>query len=263
VYSIVPFVSPCTDMALPPRWSQVMRFLLRAVWVVRAGLGLALMLAAGGSARADDAASPFTSSPPPFFRVCTGQTYALCAVASCFVFNGLSYCKCEVKSGDSISLPFNFDDGEDICSVNAEGAGNGYMMSTFSLPESVVAPHGDKALYNCPASTSNGAYAQCDGGFCFTSTEGQSFPGFAEPLTQGQIICSCPMVVANPTTAKTGYQIAGPYPCEPSFFANCDSATANTNTGSTTYVGAPTGSARLLTYLLYGQVPRLNRCHPQ
>jgi hypothetical protein len=238
----------------------VIHFFLRAVWLVRAGLGLALMLAAWGSARADDPASAFTSTAPVFFKICTGQTYALCAVASCFVFNGLSYCKCDVKTGDSISLPFNFD-GEDVCSVNAGGASNGYMVSTFSLPESVVAPNGDKALYDCPASTSNGAYAQCDGGLCFTSTEGQSFPGFAEPLNEGQVICSCPTVVANPATAVTGYQIAGPYPCESSFFANCNSATANTNTGSTTYVGAPTGSARLLTRLLYGQVPPLNRCH--
>jgi len=99
------------------------------------------------------------------------------------------------------------------------------MVSTFSLPESVVAPNGDKALYDCPASTSTGAYAQCDGGLCFTSTKGQSFPGFAEPLNEGQVICSCPTVVANPATALTGYQIAGPYPCEPSFFANCDSTT--------------------------------------
>ena len=85
-----------------------------------------------------------------------------------------------MKTGDSFSLPFNFDDGEDVCSVNAGGATNGYMVSTFSLPESVVAPNGDKALYDCPASTSNGAYAHCDGGLCFTSTEGQSFAGFAE-----------------------------------------------------------------------------------
>ena len=239
-----------------------MHFFLRAVWLVRVGLGLALLLAAGGSARADDPKSALPSTPHRFFTICTGQTYALCAVASCFVLNGLSYCKCDVKTGDSISLPFNFDDGEDICSVNGEGANNGYMVSTFSLPESVVAPNGDTALYDCPAGTSNGAYAQCDGGLCFTSTEGQSFPGFAEPLNEGQVICSCPTVVANPATARTGYQIPGPYPCERSFFANCDSTTSNTNTGSTTYVGVPTGSARLLTRLLYGRVPPLNRCRP-
>ena len=238
-----------------------MHIFLRAVWLVRAGLGLALMLVAGGVARAEDPASAFSGTSPRFFKICTGQTYALCAVASCFVFNGLSYCKCEVKSGDSISLPFNFDDGEDVCSVNSEGEHNGYMLSTFSLPASVLAPHGDQALYDCPARTSNGAYAQCDGGFCFISTEGQSFPGFAEPLKKGQVICSCPTVVANPATAVTGYQIPGPYPCQPSFFSNCTSTTANTNTGSTTYVGAPTGSARLLTRLLYGHVPPLNECH--
>ena len=106
------------------------------------------------------------------FKICHDQTYALCAVASCFVFNNVSYCTCDVKKGDSISIPFKFGKGKDICSVNAEGAGNGYMMSTYSLPKSVVAPHGDKALYTCPAATSTGAYAQCDGGVCFRSTPG-------------------------------------------------------------------------------------------
>jgi hypothetical protein len=218
------------------------------------------MLVGVGPARADDPASAMMSTQPHFFKICPGQTYALCAVASCFVLNGLSYCKCDVKSGDSISLPFNYDDGEDICSINAEGADNGYMMSTFSFPESVRAPYGDKALYDCPAKTSTGAYAQCDGGVCFTSTEGQSFPGFAEPLKEGEIICSCPTTVADPETARTGYQIAGPYPCERSFFRNCKRATANTKTGSQTYVGAPTGSARFLTRELYGHVPPLNEC---
>jgi hypothetical protein len=175
--------------------------------------------------------------------VCKGQTYALCAVASCFVFNEVAYCGCDVKSGDSISLPFQFDGGKDVCTVNAEGSDNGYMVSTFSVPASVVAPDGDQALYTCPAGTSDGAYAQCDGGICFTSTEGQSFPGFDKPLAKDQIICSCPITVAK-TTATVGYQIAGPYPCQDSFFQNCKSETANTKTGSMIYVGAPTGSAR-------------------
>ncbi len=180
-------------------------------------------------------------TPPRLFKICTGQTYALCAVASCFVFDGLSYCKCDVKSGDSISLPFNYDRHRDVCTVNAEGEKNGYMVSTYSLPESAVAPNGDKALYDCPAGTSNGAYAQCDGGVCFTGSEGHSF------------------TVASPMAA-TGYQIAGPYPCQQSFFRNCKKAVANTDTGSQLYVGAPTGSARLLTRELYGHVPPLNEC---
>jgi hypothetical protein len=31
----------------------------------------------------------------------------------------------------------------------------------------------------------------------------------------------CPITVADPAKAKLGYQIAGPFPCEPSFYANC------------------------------------------
>jgi hypothetical protein len=235
------------------------RFLSVQVWLVGAGLALAL-LAAGDAARAaDTTGDPFSS--PRLFKICSGQTYALCAVASCFVLNGVSYCTCDVKSGDSISAPFSFDNDQDICSVNAEGVDNGYMVSTFSLPDSVVRPLGDQALYDCPASTSTGAYAQCDGGLCFTSTEGQTFPGSDQPLQAGQIICSCPITVANPETAKgVGYQITGPYPCRKSFFRNCKSATANTNTGSKIYVGAPTGVARVLTRRLYGSVPALNEC---
>ena len=136
------------------RSSRGSRFLSRKVWLVGAGLALALMLAAGDAARAADTTSDFASIPPRLFKICSGQTYALCAVASCFVLNGVSYCTCDVKSGDSISAPFSFDDNQDICSVNAEGAENGYMASTYSLPESVVRPDGDQALYDCPASTS-------------------------------------------------------------------------------------------------------------
>src|SRR6185369_1116409 len=118
------------------------------------------------------------------------------------------------------------------------GYGNGYMMSTYSLPKSVT-DGGNQAVYTCPGSTSTGAYAQCDGGFCFASTRGRRFPGFATKLKANEIMCSCPMTVANPDSASVGFQIIGPYPCQQSFFDNCDSAVANTNTGSTIYVGAP------------------------
>lgn len=193
------------------------------------------------------------------FEICHDQTYALCAVASCFVFNEIAYCTCEVKKGDSISLPFRYGRGKDVCSVNAEGAGNGYMVSTYSLPRQVVKPKGDLALYSCPGETSSGAYAQCDGGICFRSTQGQNFPGMKKPLGKNEIICSCPITQAEPP-AKVGYQIAGPYPCRRSFFANCSAKVASGETGSRIYVGAPTGTARLLTRLLDGHVPPLNRC---
>jgi hypothetical protein len=223
------------------------------------GGGFALMMAAAVPAYAQKAA---TGSTSPKFIVCSGQTYALCAVASCFVMDGLAYCQRAVESGDSISLSDAFGNGENVCSVNAQGPGNGYMASTFSVPASVVAPDGNQALYSCPANTSNGAYAQCDGGVCFTSTEGASFPGFNAPLTDAQIICSCPITVSDPATARVGYQIAGPYPCQKSFFKNCKRATANNKTGSQIYVGAPAGSANLLARQLNGSVPPLNRCLP-
>jgi hypothetical protein len=80
-------------------------------------------------------------------------------------------------------------------------------------------------------------------------------------LQKNEIICSCPVTVANPSAA-IGYQIAGPYPCRQAFFRNCTSAVANTDTGSTIYVGAPAGVPRILTRELYGFVPPINECHP-
>jgi hypothetical protein len=235
-----------------------------------AALGLALLVAAApGPATA--AGEPVESLVPrsvlseltdgsPLFRICRDQTYALCAVASCYVYNQVAYCRCDVEDGDSISLPFEVD-GEDVCDVNASGPANGYMVSTFSLPDA-VAEGGDMALYTCAAGQSDGAYAQCDGGLCFTSTDAApSFPGFDEPLAEGEIICSCPITVADPDQPGFGYQIAGPFPCEADFFQNCGRAATNRRTGTTIPVGAPTGVPRILTRLLDGPpVPPLNEC---
>ena len=68
------------------------------------------------------------------FKICKDQTYALCAAARCNVFDGVAYCQCDVKHGDSISLPFPMGKDEDVCSINAAGANNKYMVSTYSLP---------------------------------------------------------------------------------------------------------------------------------
>ena len=204
------------------------------------------------------AASVQAQPDPPV--ICKKQRYALCAAASCLVYNQVAYCKCDVKFGRSISVPYRIEDG-DICAVNKQGYGNGYMMSTYSLPASVVSG-GTEAIYTCPGDTSDGAYAQCDGGFCFTSTPGRRFPGFAQRLKANEIMCSCPITVADPGPSTIGYQIVGPYPCQQAFFENCNSAVANTETGSTIAVGAPTGSPRLLTLALDGSVPELNHCEP-
>lgn len=218
--------------------------------LVRIILAVGLIMAAVGSAQAK-------------FKICKAQTYALCAAARCTVYNKVAYCQCEVKSGDSISLPFKLGNDEDVCTVNAAGVKNRYMVSTFSVPSSVIAPNGDKAVYTCSGGRSEGAYAQCDGGLCFTSTEETKFPGFDKPVPKGQIICSCPITMPKSfLTRRIGHQIMGPYPCQKSFFQYCNSATANEKNGSTIYVGAPTGIPKFLAKKLNGSVPALNECHP-
>jgi hypothetical protein len=193
------------------------------------------------------------------FKVCKNQTYALCAAARCNVYDGVAYCQCDVKHGDSISLPFPMGKGQDVCSINAAGANNKYMISTYSLPESIASPQGGGAAYTCSGDGS-GAYAQCDGGICFRSTEETTFPGFDKPVPKGQIICSCPITQAKPGADAQGYQILGPYPCDKSFFRYCKGDTANSKTGSTIYVGAPIGTAQALAVQLNGTVPPVNEC---
>jgi len=269
------------------RFCRMIRAPWRA-WLTGLGLAVAITLVAGNSARAGDQASslnanavdqllkelsrspsiiarssfptcssPASSSSPSPLRILDNQTYALCAVASCFVFNGVAYCKCEVETGDSISAAFEYDDGQNVCTVNEVGAANGYMVSTFRPPPTLE-PGGDQASYTCPGG-SDGAYAQCDGGICFKSTQAKSFPGFDGPLAEDEIICSCPITEQSPKQ-PVGYQIVGPYPCQESFFENCKRKTANKKTGSTLYVGAPTGTGDLLTFLLTGMIPPSNKC---
>jgi hypothetical protein len=88
--------------------AQMIRFPRRA-WLVGLGIATGLALAAGGSARADDRLSNPNFAATAGFKICENQTYALCAIAGCFVFNEVSYCRCDVKVGKSISLPFQFD----------------------------------------------------------------------------------------------------------------------------------------------------------
>jgi hypothetical protein len=220
-------------------------------WIV-----LALALFAGGPAfGADNGADPVASfSLPQRPVVCQDQTYALCAGARCLVFNDVAYCSCGVKKGNSVSAPFNYDN-TNVCRVNADGVNNGYMVSTFSLPESLRAPYGRQALYVCPR-TSTASYAKCDGGICFTSTQGMSFPGLGMQASN-EIVCSCPIETAN---AVQGLEIIGPFPCEQSFFRNCESAVANNKTGTTLYDGTAIGSTVIGTYVLNGRVPPLNTC---
>ena len=106
----------------------------------RALLG-GLVLLALGTTPTGAAAAPL--------EICEEQQYALCATASCFVFNLVAYCKCDVEFGDSITETDSFDGG-DACSVNEQGASNGYMVSTYSLPPSAVAGSSTRLTYTEP-----------------------------------------------------------------------------------------------------------------
>ena len=216
-------------------------------------------------------------APEPPFVVCQNQTYALCAAASCFIYNLVAYCQCDVMKGDSISLQLAFATAtgeENVCDVNAQGKTNGFMVSTFSLPAEVV-KGGSEAVYTCPGPHNAGsglpapvAYGQCDGGLGFTSTTNKTFPGFEGKLHK-EIIASCPTSIgASPQNSNEfGYQIFGAYHPEAPVGQRCDASACAacgisnpTANGSILPVGAPTGVGKFLTRQLTGSVPTVNEC---
>ena len=82
------------------RWSTP-----ASAWLVGLGLAVGMILAAGGSAAADPpkpSCTPITNDGT-VFEILDNQTYALCAVSSCFVFNEVAYCKCDVKFGRALA----------------------------------------------------------------------------------------------------------------------------------------------------------------
>ena len=96
--------------------------------------------------------------PDPPFVVCHDQSYALCATANCTVYNGVAYCRCDVLTGDSISLQFAIPTptGEaNVCDVMAQGTTLGFLVSTYSYPAD-AAKGGSLAIYTCPG-TDNAA----------------------------------------------------------------------------------------------------------
>jgi hypothetical protein len=216
--------------------------------------------------------------PEPPFVICDHQRYALCAAASCFVYGGVAYCACDILRGDSISLQLNYSSpaGErNVCDVNRQGRTNGYMVSTFSLPDDVK-KGGRAAIYTCPGSADAGsgvsapvAYGQCDGGICFTSSSGQRFPGFGR-IRNDEIICSCPISTdaTSGSSDNFGYQIFGRYHPKAPKGSGCDadacaacSVPDPTANGTNLPVGAATGSGKFLTLKLDGPpLPDLNEC---
>jgi len=251
--------------------SYTRRFLETTAIIVAVQLLLAGSVFASSLDSAPDAATPFV--------VCSNQRYALCAEASCFVYNAVAYCQCDVKRGDSISLQLSYSSptgNKNVCDVNQEGKRNGYMVSTFSLPNNVV-KGGSAAVYTCPGTANAGsgvsapvAYGQCDGAICFNSSRGQRFPGFEGRLRRNQNICSCP--VSTDATAgssdSAGYQIFGPYNPNAAAGSRCDASACAacsvpnpTSNGATIPVGAPSGTGEFLALNLNGPPPPvLNQC---
>jgi hypothetical protein len=187
--------------------------------------------------------SPFDSKE---LSICSNQDYALCAGVICFVYNNVAYCKCNLMSGTSISNTLSWSGGT-VCDFNAEGPSNGYVVSTYSVPP------GNQSLYFCPPSL-NSYYASCDGGVCFTSSRGQSFPGLGQ-LEEDQVVCAC--AIKNGAAAVLGHQIFGPNPCDASFFKNCRATGAN---GTYLYEAAPTGSYEVGAAKLNGAPAHFNMC---
>jgi hypothetical protein len=258
--------------------SVTMRSSLPPALICWLAIAAAPTLATQGASSAAPPSAPSPAPEPPF-AICRDQRYALCAAATCFVYDGVAYCTCDVLQGDSISLQLAVDTpaGErNVCDLNRQGATNGYMVSTFSLPAQ-ARKGGDAAVYTCPGASNAGggvaapvAYGQCDGGICFTSTSGQRFPGSARSLAGDEIICSCPISTAATagSTDALGYQIFGPYRPQAPPGSRCDdtgcaacSVAAPTANGSTIPVGAPSGVGKLLAARLYGEAPPpLNEC---
>lgn len=223
--------------------------MIRRLVTICAALLLGVAASLGSQARAGEP-----------YAICSNQTYALCASASAFVYAGVSYAKCVIKQGDSISAPplsYTTNSGKtvDICDINAFGAKNRFMMSTFSLPLQ-VRKGGNKALYTCsPGSTAS--YAQCDGGTCFKSTSGEYFPGVGK-VGKDEIICSCPITAPDKINAEAfTFQFIGPYPCQQKAFSACNQEVDN---GSVIPVGSPPGAGRVLTEALYGHQFPINEC---
>ena len=90
--------------------------------------------------------------------------------------------------------------GGNIKTINQIGASGNFpfMVSTYSPPEAKVF-----ALYSC---NKPGAFAQCDGGLCFTNTTGNEFPGLGF-VKIDEIMCSCPI------TTSSEYHVWGPATC--------------------------------------------------
>ncbi len=209
---------------------------------------------------------------PTAFKICE-QDYALCAAAQCFTIDNVAYCKCQQEVGQSISLPFFFPEDQppgpgpigDVCDLMEVSDQGNFMVSTYSPPPQILKSFDGPdplAIYTCPGG--GNLSAQCDGGLCFDGTSGTNWPFLGE-IGEDEIVCSCPIVAA--AFMGNGFQFIGPAKCDQDFFDQyCGVRGASikddttVGTGTQLAVGAVTGSGTILTRLLTGTIPAVNRC---
>jgi hypothetical protein len=197
---------------------------------------------------------------PGKYVILENQPYALCAGAPSVNFNAITYAKCSILHGNSLSIPQTFPFPSlrpkgNISTVN-QGApeSGGYIVSTYSPPAgAIVGPSSSLAVYTCEAGTA----AQCDGGICFTSTTGKSSPLWG-PVDNNEIICSCPVV-----TLPIPFEVMGPFPCPATaagFDRVCGTRVSAINNGATIYIGGPAGGFVKGAACLTGITPNFNTC---
>lgn len=207
-------------------------------------------------------------SCPPFGTLIelVKQPYALCAGAETVNFDEITYAKCKLKFGNSLSAGQNYPFPADhplfnaipregnIATVNKGRPGlKGYVVSTYSPPAGAISPRKELALYTC---NSGGSYAQCDGGLCFGSTTGKTSSLWGK-VGKGEIICSCPVV-----TTDTSFQVFGPGQCpttQEAFDRVCAKNATAKNNGAILYIGSPTTGPETFAACL-GQPITFNHC---
>ena len=196
------------------------------------------------------------------------QPYALCALATSYIYNEITYAKCDRLQGDSISLPQRFpfppSPGVTPGNISTMNKGQpklgGYIVSTFSPPAGATSSNGNLAVYTCEG----GSYSQCDGGLCFTSTSSNGQGGGqikSSPLwgnvSNSQIICSCPV-----WTTSIPFEVMGPKPCPTTaagYDAVCGANVSKANNGAITYIGTPVGF-EIAAACLVGHPVTFNHC---
>ena len=118
----------------------------RRAWLVGLGLAVGIILTTGGSATADPpkpSCTPLTTEEGTVFEILNNQTYALCAVSHCFVFNEVAYCKCDVEFGESVSLALEYDKDKNVCTINEKGVKKGLYDKHFQRAPVEPPAHSD------------------------------------------------------------------------------------------------------------------------